>query len=505
MGGSSSSISISRRRLLAALSAAAAGGMAGAALANAPLTSLRPLARSAEFRKRTLPSVDALIAEAELGGKTSFAVADARSGAMLESRAPLLALPPASVTKAITALYALETLGPGHRFRTRLIATGPLRNGKLEGDLILKGGGDPTLDTDALGDMARDLKAAGLREITGRFVVDAGALPQVRAIDPGQPDHLGYNPAVSGLNLNYNRVHFEWRRANDGYAVTLDARARRYRPEVAVAEMRVVARDLPVYTYSDAGGADRWTVAEGALGGGGSRWLPVRKPERYAAEVFQTLARAHGLILPPAEIGRGPSGGTVLVEHVSPSLREILTGMLKYSTNLTAEAVGLAASLARGGRPRDLDGSAQAMTDWLRARLDARQARFVDHSGLGDGSRLSASDMVRALVAIGPEGPLARILKPIPMRDAAGAPLPDHPIQVRAKTGTLNFVGALAGYMRAEDGRDLAFAIFSADTARRAAIPRADRDRPPGARAWTRRSRRMQLDLLERWGVYHSG
>ena len=101
----------------------------------------------------------------------AVAVADAATGEILESSNPALVLPPASVTKAVTAVYALETLGGAHRFTTRIVATGPVVDGKVQGDLVLEGGGDPGLDTDALGDMARQLKAAGVSGVTGGFKV----------------------------------------------------------------------------------------------------------------------------------------------------------------------------------------------------------------------------------------------------------------------------------------------------------------------------------------------
>ncbi len=488
---------ITRRLVLGALF----GGVAGHALASAPLSSIRPLPRAADARSRTAPAADDLIAEARLTGKVGYAVADARTGDMLEARNPLLVMPPASVTKSITALYALDRLGPGYRFRTRLIADGQVMSGRLKGDLILAGGGDPTLDTDALGEMARELKAKGVREITGRFLVHGGVLPTIPSIDPDQPDHVGYNPTISGLNLNYNRVHFEWKRQSGGYALTLDARARKYSPQVAIARMSVVDRKVPVYTYSDQGGADHWTVAKGALGKAGSRWLPVRKPELYAAEVFQTLARSHGIVLPRAKVAGGGSGGAVLVEHTSAPLRDILRDMLRYSTNLTAEVVGLTASAAGGAPVRSLEASAARMSEWARGNLGARKASFVDHSGLGGASRISAGDMVRALANTRSRSGLAGILKEIPMRNAKGEPLPNHPITVRAKTGTLNFVSALAGYMTAPNGRELVFAIFTADVPRREKITKRDGDIPEGTRAWRARSRRLQQGLIERWGA----
>ncbi|MBS9718455.1 D-alanyl-D-alanine carboxypeptidase/D-alanyl-D-alanine-endopeptidase [Pseudohalocynthiibacter aestuariivivens] len=486
----------SRRFVLSGLIAAASGP----AFADAPLRSLRPAVRPGVIQRAAGPSADRLVRAAELGtGRVGYVVADAHTGQMLETMNPLLPLPPASVAKAITTLYALDRLGAGYRFRTRLYATGPIRNGKLEGDLILVGGGDPVLNTDMLGNMARDLKAAGVNEITGQFRVHSAALPYVRAIDASQPEHLGYNPSVSGLNLNFNRVHFEWKRQSDEYEVIMDARAERFRPRVHVSSMQVVNRSYPVYTYTDTQGSDSWTVARGALGNGGSRWLPVRKPELYAAEVFQTLARSHGIVLPRARTIASTTTGTIVVEHSSTELRLILRNMLKYSTNLTAEAVGMTASSVSGGRVHSLRGSAREMAAWLTENLGANRARFVDHSGLGDESQLSARDMVRMLLKTGPESALRPMMKDIAIRDNQGRVVRNHAISVKAKTGTLNFVSSLAGYARTPRGRDLAFAIFTADTDRRAQVSPPEREVPPGARSWKGRSRRLQQQLIRRW------
>ena len=81
---------------------------------------------------------------------------------------------------------------------------------------VLAGGGDPTLQTDQLGDLVARLAGTGVRGATGRFLHWAGALPRIDRISDDQPDHVGYNPAISGLNLNFNRVHFEWKRAAGG-------------------------------------------------------------------------------------------------------------------------------------------------------------------------------------------------------------------------------------------------------------------------------------------------
>jgi D-alanyl-D-alanine carboxypeptidase/D-alanyl-D-alanine-endopeptidase (penicillin-binding protein 4) len=410
---------------------------------------------------------------------------------MLEALSPIRPMPPASVAKAPSALFALETLGADHRFMTRLVATGPVANGRIDGDLVLQGSGDPTLDTDALGQLAADLKAAGVREVAGTFRVDDTALPFLPWIDPDQPDHVGYNPTIGALNLNYNRVHFEWRRASTGYDVTMEARALRYRPGVQVARMQIVDRQAPVFTYEDSGGIDRWTVARRALGREGARWLPVRRPTNYAGEVFRTLARSHGIVLKDG--GRGAAGaGTVLAEWQSPPLDVMLRDMLDYSTNLTAEVVGLSASKALGPMPSDLVGSAARMNGWLKASYGLHRPGFVDHSGLGYGNAVSARDLVRMLSGTTRLEPLLEQVR-----------VSDNGMTVPAKTGTLNFVSALAGYIPA-GGRKLAFAILTADVARRDAIPPEQRERPEGARSWASRSRKLQRDLVRNWAVTYS-
>lgn len=490
---------VSRRVFLAGLGAVLSP-VAG--LAAPPATSLRPPLRPFDASGVTRP--EAVLARAGLSGRVGFAVVNAQTGEELEAVEGATGLPPASVAKALTALYALEALGPSHRFRTRVLADGPVENGVLKGDLILAGGGNPVLDTDALASLARAMKAAGLREVRGGFKVYDGALPEVFSIDPEQPDHVGYSPAVSGIALNFNRVHFEWKRAGKGWSVAMDARSDKIRPAVAMAEMKVVNRALPIYTYEQHQRVDSWTVASKALGQDGSRWLPVRKPALYAGDVFQTLARSNGVVLGKVEVIRSlPASVRMLAHHDSEPLSEILRDMLKFSTNLTAEMVGLAATIARGGQPRSLRESAQAMSAWATERYGMAGTSLVDHSGLGEASRMTPRGLAAALAQAGKAGTLPGLLKDIPMRDAKGRIVRDHPIRVVAKTGTLNFVSGLGGFMTAADGTVLAFAIFSADFDRRARIRPEDRERPEGARGWNVRSKKLQQELIERWGAIY--
>lgn len=486
---------LSRRWILRAMLA----GVAAPVWAEAPLTSIRPMRRGAVVRA-DVPDAAGLIDAAKLGGTLGFVVADAASGRVLEALNPTVGQPPASVAKAMTSLFAVEKLGAAHRFSTQILATGPVHGGQVKGDLVLVGSGDPTLSTDHLGDMAARLAALGVRSVTGRFLVFDGALPAISEISTDQPDYVGYNPAIGGLNLNFNRVNFEWKRGADGYGVSMDARGERFMPLVSMARMRIVQRDVPLFTFEAADGVERWTVASAALGKGGSRWMPVRHPAVYTAEVFRTLSAAQGIVLPVAAVVGVLPLGTVLVENRSDPLDVMLRDMLKFSTNLTAEVLGLVSSGAAG-----LTASAQAMSDWAQAAYGI-DARFVDHSGLNGASRISAAAMVAALARArgNPNGAVLRnILRDVGMRDASGKDMKDHPVRVLAKSGTLNFVSGLAGYIVPLKGPELAFAIFAADTARRDRLTEAEREKPEGGEGWTKRARRLQEQLISRWvGLY---
>ncbi|WP_417248358.1 D-alanyl-D-alanine carboxypeptidase/D-alanyl-D-alanine-endopeptidase [Celeribacter sp.] len=490
------------------------GGIFGATLtgaaplwAEAVTRSPFPVPRPDGFYKKAIPSAEEIVAKSGVSGAVSFALVDPDTGEFTETRDPIKRLPPASVAKTVTALYALETLGTDHRFTTRVMATGPVAGGVVQGDLVLVGGGDPTLDTDMLGGLAEELRGQGITGVTGAFQVWDGALPRIEEIDGTQTEYAGYNPTISGLNLNFNRVHFEWRRQGADYSLKLDARAERFAPDVRIARVSVAARDVPVFDHEAGAGRDEWSVARSALGGGGARWLPVRLPALYAGEVFQAVARMQGLRLPaPVRAAAAPAADAVeLARHESAPLTVIARDMLKYSTNLTAEVLGLTASLARGHAVTDLATSARAQSEWARARFGMRHLDLKDHSGLGGASVVTASDMARMLAS-----PLARvtllpILKPVGLPTADGSAVdPDHPVKVVAKTGTLDFVSALAGYVTTPDGRTLAFAIFAGDLPARVAAKASGAEVPRGARTFNSRAKKLHRALLARWGLFHA-
>lgn len=488
-----------KRRVFLGVSLAvlAGAGQAGAGQAGAEV-GLRPRRKPALAPLARLQA--ARLGRAELG----FFAVDLGTGAVRDSHQPDLPLPPASTLKTVTALYALDRLGAAHRFQTRVIRVGDA--------LVLAGGGDPVLDSDALAGLAAATARAVGDWRPARFLVWGGALPRMAEVAPGQAAHLAYNPAVSGMMLNFNRIHLGWRCA-DSCAFSLEARAARSSPRAYT----VSAAARPgggAFAHSLTGGVEQWQVPRAGLGKAGSRWLPVRQPELYAGDVFQTLCRAEGLALPAPEVSLQRPEGAMIAHHDSPALTEVLRGMLDHSTNLTAEAVGLAASGAG-----DLAGSAAAMARWVEGR-GGRQAggvsgadadleaeggvaasglRFVDHSGLSGDNRITARGLAGLLARPEARQALRGLLKTDPLRDVLGTDARgdgrNGAARVAAKTGTLNFVSCLAGYAGQPEGAEVAFAILSADLGKREET--AGQELPAGVLAWVKRSKEMQRDLVE--------
>lgn len=479
-----------RRRAVLGLLAGAASAKQALSLDASPRPQPRP--NRAVVTKSVAQT---LVDGAGLSGLVSFVVADVESGTILAEELGTSLMSPASTAKAVTALYALDRLGPGFQFETTLVATGPVVGGRLIGDLVLVGSGDPLLDSDALGEMAGSLKDIGINEITGRFLVYDSALPWVERIASEQPETAGYNPTITGLNLNFNRVHFEWKRAKPDYEITMQARARKFRPSITVSTMDIVDDRAPIFTFREEGGRDRWTVARHALGNDGARWLPVRRPVAYAGEAFQAMARDNGLELPKVARAWTAPEGTVLASHASSPMQDMLRGMLRYSTNLTAEVTGLQASASVSDMPTSLYGSAAEMNLWTAEKFGASNVLLVDHSGLGYKSRMTARDMVSILGNNDSREILRPLLRPFNIGDQVPG------TEVLAKTGTHNFVSALAGYLDRPNGQPLAFAIFCGDAERRNAVPMEQRERPRGARTYANRARRLQQDLLKYWAL----
>ena len=482
---------------------AAAGGLLPPAPDAAPLPLRKPAPPSP-----TLPVGADLALDFGLSGQVGYIVIDLDTGQVLDAMAPDRAFVPASVAKLPTALFALEVLGADWRFETRILTKGSVVGGVLSGDLYILGGGDPELDTDALMGLVTRLSGAGVRRVQGGLFVDGSRAVEIAAIDASQPVEAPYNPALSGLSLNFNRIWMTWTpRRGKTPSIRVEARAADLSPVVSGFRIDLTGAGAPRFAHLTSGSEEVWRVRAGTLGKrAGSRWLPVRMPDLYAGRVFRELARGFGLALSAPQRGRAPTDGRLLARHLSRPLGEIITAMLKHSTNLTAEMVGIAAARRLGAAPRSPADSAAVLNDWAAqfagfARGDAG-FRLANHSGLSLVSRLSPRRMTDLLAAAArrPQlvafrepamtGAIAGFLKPHNVSDK-GAPAPVG-LVVRAKTGTMNYVRGLAGYITTPGGRRLAFAYFANDIGARGS---------GNSSRWLARARALERALIRNWAA----
>ena len=467
----------------------ALAAVGSSALGLAPLNSLRPTARPDASSER-VGGAASVVRAFSLRGQVGCALMDPETGAVLDAYAPEMELPPASVTKALTAAYGLQKLGRDFQFLTSLSLQGRVTNGTLLGDIILTGSADPTLHTDDLVNFAKALQKTGVKAVKGRLLIVDNGFPYLREIDNGQLPQANYNPAIAGVNLNLNRVQFEWaRQAGGGYDLLMSAPGRIYRPQIPSIGMRVEERNGPSYGYQHMPEREQWSVQRSALGKDGGRWLPARNPRRYAGEAFQVICAEMGIELPSPTIIQGQHPEAVLAVTIaqkkSRPYHEIAKSMLKLSTNLTAEVIGLTAS-----RAPNLRQSAAALSQFAQAH--GMRGAVVDHSGLSDQSRLTAEGLAMFMAWHHRNG-LADLLKPKILRHK-GKPMAG--VDLRVKTGTLNFVSSLSGYLTYQ-GKSLGFAILTANLAQREKVK--GRENPPGVKGWEARSRSLQYALLREW------
>lgn len=418
-------------------------------------------------------------------------------GDTIFSYQPDLPLAPASNMKLYTSAAALYYLGPEFRFSTYLMTDGKIEGGVLRGDLIVYGTGDPTLSGRYFRDgptiwenFADSLLALGVTEIEGDIVGDASYFGDDGAGEGWQESYISASYAALSSALSYNEnlvaLHIQpgeevgWRPSvrlvpgGEGIALVNQART------VPAGRRTSIEVTRPAY--------DGPIVIRGqiALGTAGIwRSVPVADPARFAAAVLrQTLVkrgiRVGGEIRAVLDEAESPVAGRsvfapafdktpplrVLAIHQSPPLQEILTIVNKKSHNLFSDVV-----LRTIGRVVTGEGTIVGGAKAVHYLMECETG--TEDSGLEiyDGSGLSALNRTTARTTIR----LLSYMAESPMWESFWATLPEAgesdglrrmystraARNLRAKTGTIDRVSALSGYVRAANGEFLAFSIIS--------------------------------------------
>jgi D-alanyl-D-alanine carboxypeptidase/D-alanyl-D-alanine-endopeptidase (penicillin-binding protein 4) len=397
----------------------------------------------------------------------SFVIVDPDSGRMVLGQNPDTPRSPASTVKVVTTFAALDVLGPSYTWHTRALVRGVLKDGVLDGDLVLQGGGDPYMTLERWWSFAHALRARGLKTIHGDIVIDntAFSLPPV---DPGEFDgrpNRAYNVVPDALMVNFQSIEFQ---------VVPDADMHRVDVVASPSPANLAIENHVRFAAGRCGGAigrvdfevasARWdhVIFSGALSPTCTQRSFTRvllQPATYAFGTFVELwHESGGEFSGKLRIEAAPAEAQELLRFDSLSLGEVVRLTNKYSSNLMARHLLLTMGEERLGSPATLEKGAAVMAEWSRGRgLDLQGVDIDNGSGLSRSTHISALQMARILSAAyhsryapefiaslplgGVDGTLRSRMRTVP----AGA--------VRLKTGHIDGVSGVAGYVTASSGK----------------------------------------------------
>jgi D-alanyl-D-alanine carboxypeptidase/D-alanyl-D-alanine-endopeptidase (penicillin-binding protein 4) len=411
----------------------------------------------------------------------AFIVVDTATGQVLDQLNAQVPMIPASLAKLPVLAAVRATLPRDHQFTTRF-SHSPQRPGTL-----IFSGDDPTLDFPGLNDLAQQAQAAS-RPPDGwhALLVDPGSGPIFTEITSSQAQAASYNPGLSGLALNFNRVRL-LKRQGVCSAVWGGDPAQAAIPNI---KFTFAPPQSPI-AVSRNQGVETWIMPQDVSP---DIELPVGLvPQAIAA----TLPRLIGQAAIMGQIAPSLAQGAVeICRRDSPPLDKIIAGCLQYSTNTTAEMLGLYASgtvnLLAPNSLTNVGKTLLAVLARRHAHIDWRGAVLENASGLGVGSRLSPVQIVELLRA---EPDFAQLLRPVGSIDAT---------RLRVKTGTMAYVRGLAGQFETDTGARRSFAIMTVNSALRAQLDQVSPPPlavPPESRAWLARAKDQERALLKSWGA----
>ena len=373
---------------------------------------------------------------------------------------------PASTMKLITTYAALEMLGPTYQWKTEFFTDGTLSNGVLNGNLYLKGGGDPKLNMEKLWLLMRDLRANGVRQVTGDLILDRSHFvqPQLPAFnDDGGDENAPFLVRPDSLLVNLKALRFVTRNDSGKVLVSVEPPIATIRIDNQVKALAgsKCSGDVRYNPVTQADGITVVVSGQLAEGCSSQTYLSLLDHATYAAGAVRAIwSELGGSIQGADRVGVVPKQARVLARAFSPDLVEIIRDINKYSNNTMAQQL----FLSLGERYRtDADGddakaAQRVIRQWLAKKgITASHLVMENGSGLSRDERVSAREMATLLQAawkspyaaefmssmpiVGMDGTMRKRLKRTAMSGEG-----------HIKTGTLNTVRAIAGFSRDSNG-----------------------------------------------------
>jgi D-alanyl-D-alanine carboxypeptidase/D-alanyl-D-alanine-endopeptidase (penicillin-binding protein 4) len=416
----------------------------------------------------------------------SLLVQDVDTGESLLAVNENLPLNPASTIKTLTTLAALEKLGPAHTWTTTVYALGPVEQGVLHGDLLIQGGGDPYLLEEQFRNLLKAIRAHGIERIEGDLVIDAHYFDASVRNEPAIDNDAGraYNVLPSALLLNFQTVTYYFSPKADGSGV--DVRADPPLPNLHINNrLRLKQGVCTGYQRGISFSYDKATPDgvnfDGQFPSGCKLFSVVRAtndPLTYAHGLFTLLWRELGGEFSGAlRQGEAPVDAKPLLRWDSPPLADVIRYLNKYSNNLMARHMLLTLAAESGTVPATVSAGAQALTTYLSGLgIDVTGLDVQNGSGLSRATRLTTAQVGAALRHGYHSRYMAEYQSSLPVAGEDGTMRErlredSNRGYMHVKTGTLDDVSAVAGYVTGKSGRHYVVAGI---------LNHADADRGPG-------------------------
>jgi D-alanyl-D-alanine carboxypeptidase/D-alanyl-D-alanine-endopeptidase (penicillin-binding protein 4) len=425
--------------------------------------------------------LDAILAAPGLAGADVGLVVKTLDGETVYSRDAARRQQPASNAKLVTSVAAFDILGPDYRFDTTVHAAGRRAGPVLDGDLYLKGTGDPTMlaaDYDAL---AAQVAAKGVKLVRGKLFADDTWFDDVRLGTSWAWDDepYYYSAQVSALtaapDTDYDAGSIIIRVAPGagGKAVVTTEPPTDY-VKIANSAVTGAAGTPNTISVDRVHGANTFTVTGSIPSGGAAttEWMAVWEPTGYAAALFRAALGRHGVtVLGRTARGATPANAPVVASRQSMPLSELAVPFLKLSNNLHAEILVKAMGRKASGQGTWSAGLAAVAGRLPAYGVDPARLSLRDGSGLSRMDQI-APDQLAALLGAARSRPWYDLWhEALPIAGKAdrlvGGTLRSRMRgtaaegDVYAKTGSLTGVSSLSGYVTTEAGEQWVFSMVT--------------------------------------------
>jgi len=420
---------------------------------------------------------DRLFKQAKVGLK----VVNVRTGDAVFDRNGGDGLNPASTMKVVTAATALKYLGPAYKYKTRVYIDGDVgADGVVKGNMYVKGGGDPHFVVERMWKLIQELELNGIERVSGDVIFDESffaadyALPgwtKQRDLERGP----AYFASLSALSLNFNTVALVIRpgkEATKSAVVVLETPASDYVEIVNEVKTGSAGsrRSIGIQREIVDGKMKMTVTGSIALDGGMRRYYrSVADPTAHFMAAWMEMMASQGIeVKGKARRGRTAESAERIAQHTSPPLAAILMDMNKYSNNFMAEQVLRTVGAEVKGGPGSTDKGLLVVSEYLQSLgLDDEDFTLVNGSGLTRQAKLSAQVLTAVLVDMAADTTVGHefhtSLAIAGLDGTLIRRLTDDPGRLRGKTGTIDGVHCLAGYVGADDGEQYAFAFMVND------------------------------------------